>query len=123
VGIVSRIAVDPHDPRALYAGTGNGWIAGDGLWKSTDGGETWERIDSGFRVSTITAVLASAIPGRVYAATFGVVYRSDDGGATWRPRSRALGTEAVYELEADPQDPHRIFAATANGVWRLDERD
>jgi photosystem II stability/assembly factor-like uncharacterized protein len=123
VGIVSRISVDPHDPRVVYAGTGGGSIPGDGLWKSTDGGVTWARIDEGFRVQTITALLASAIPGRVYAATFGQIFRSDDGGATWRTRSRALGTETVFELTADPTDPHRIYAATVNGVWRLDEAD
>jgi photosystem II stability/assembly factor-like uncharacterized protein len=123
VGIVSRIAVDPHDPRVVYAGTGGGSIPGDGLWKSTDGGVTWARIDQGFRVQTLTAILASTIPGRVYAATFGQVFRSDDGGATWRTRSRALGTETVFELVADPRDPHRIYAATANGLWRVDETD
>jgi len=35
----------------------------------------------------------------------------------------ACPRRAPNELVADPQDPHRIFAATANGGWRLDERD
>lgn len=121
VGIVSRIAVDPYDPRIVYAGTGGGSTPGDGLWKSTDGGATWIKTDEGFRVQTLTALLASTIRGRVYAATFGQIFRSDDGGATWLPRGRGLGTETVFELVADPRDPHRIYAATANGVWRLDE--
>jgi photosystem II stability/assembly factor-like uncharacterized protein len=122
VGVVSHLAVDPRDPDIVYAGTGDGLTPGDGLWKSTDGGGTWSKIDN-FRVQSITALLASAVPGRVYAATLGQIFRSDDGGATWRTRNRALRTEGVFELVADPVDPHRIYAATLNGVWTLREAD
>jgi photosystem II stability/assembly factor-like uncharacterized protein len=122
VGVVSHLAVDPRDPRVVYAGTGDGLTPGDGLWKSTDGGVTWSKIDN-FRVQTITALLAATVPGRIYAATFGQVFRSDDGGATWQTRNRALRTEEVFELVADPVDPQRIYAATLNGVWTLREAD
>jgi len=124
VGTVGGLAVDPRDPDTVYARTGGPVTPGDGVWKSSDGGRTWSQAGSEFATRTVTALLASAVPGRVYAATLdGRVFRSDDGGASWRGWSRTLRTNLIFALVADPRDPHRIYAATANAVWRLDERD
>lgn len=112
-----ELAVDPHDPHTVYAGTS------EGVWKSTDGGGTWALAGSGLVHRTIDQIL-SPLPGRLYAIVDGNrIFRSDDGGATWEQRIRGLRTSTVYSLVADPSDPRRIYAATANGVWVLTETD
>ncbi|HEY0514163.1 MAG TPA: hypothetical protein VGH73_19810 [Thermoanaerobaculia bacterium] len=123
-GIASVVAVDPQDPNVVYVGTGDSSTPGDGVWKSTNGGQTWNPTGAEIGNRTITALLATAIPGRLYAALIdGRIFRSDDGGASWQGRSRNLHTSKVYALVADPGDPHRVYAATANGVWTLTETD
>ena len=46
---IGALAIDPKDPRTIWAGTGEGWTRnsvsiGDGIWKSTDGGENWTQM-------------------------------------------------------------------------------
>jgi photosystem II stability/assembly factor-like uncharacterized protein len=124
--VASSIAVDPRDPNVVYVSIAPGAALpeGDGVWKSTDGGQTWSRAGAGLAGRTASALLASTLSGRIYAVIDGTrVFRSDDGGATWQGWSRGLKTSAVFALTADPSDPSRIYAATANGVWVLTESD
>jgi hypothetical protein len=123
---VAALAIDPRDARTVYAGLGPGaaFPDGDGVWKSTDGGATWARVGGELAGHSITVLLASALPGRIYAVVDGDrVVRSDDGGASWQGWSRNLRDTAILALAADPYDPSRIYAATANGVWTLTETD
>ncbi|MCZ6506839.1 MAG: hypothetical protein O7A04_02150 [Acidobacteria bacterium] len=96
---VNSLAMDPTDAETLYAGTGEGYfreairgtalpLRGAGIFKTTDGGATWEHLAdtdrSAFRwVNDI--VVSHNDPRRVYAATRRGVYRSVDGGLTWTP--------------------------------------
>jgi photosystem II stability/assembly factor-like uncharacterized protein len=124
--VVSALAVDPRDPNVVYAGIGRGAAlpAGDGVWKSTDGGRTWSRAGEELAGHTVSALLASTLSGRIYAVVDGNrVFRSDDGGASWQGWSRGLRAQGITALTADPGDPRRIYAATANGVWALTEND
>ncbi|MGH9855551.1 MAG: WD40/YVTN/BNR-like repeat-containing protein, partial [Blastocatellia bacterium] len=95
---VSALAMDPADPNALYAGTGegyfnNGSVRGAGIFKTADGGATWTRL-----AGTNTAdfhyvndiIVSPKNNQRIYAATRTGVWRSTDGGATW---ARALDPE------------------------------
>ena len=113
---VPALAVDPRDPNLVYAAT-----LGGGVWKSKDGGQSWSQ--AGLAGQSIYVLLASTVPDRVYAAVGGRVFRSDDGGASWQSWSHGLQTSLVFSLAADPGDPHRIYAATTNGVWVLTETD
>jgi len=116
---VQALAVDPRDPDTVWAGT-----AGSGIWKSEDGGASWTRAGDELASLTVTALLAPDLPGRVWAATRdGRVFRSDDGGASWEDRSAGLLATGVSGLVADPDDPRRIYAVTANGIWLLVEAD
>ncbi len=123
---VAALAVDPRDARIVYAGIGAGvaFPAGDGVWKSTDGGQTWSRAGAELAGHTVSALLASTLPGRLYAVVDGNrVFRSDDGGASWQGWTRGLRAQGITALTADPGDPRRIYAATTNGVWALTEAD
>jgi photosystem II stability/assembly factor-like uncharacterized protein len=73
------LAVDPEDLDTLYVGTTD-----EGLFRSEDGGEGWERI-SGIEHPRVTAVAVSPVDGAVYAGTEpSTLFVSRDGGSSWR---------------------------------------
>jgi photosystem II stability/assembly factor-like uncharacterized protein len=124
--VVSAVAVDPLDEDLVYAGIGPGFVApqGDGVWRSPDGGATWRRAGAELAGRPVTVLLASAVPGRVYAVVDeDKVYRTQDGGDTWEEWSEDLRAGRIMNLAADTHDPNRIYASTTNGVWVLEEID
>src|SRR5258706_8150719 len=94
----SDLAMDPGNPRVLYAGfwqvVRHPWELvsggpGSGLWRSTDGGDTWKKLTEGLPEGTLGKIGVAPSPakdGRVWAiveAEKGGVFRSDDGGEKW----------------------------------------
>lgn len=86
------------------------------LQKSTDDGNTWSR--TGW-VSENPQALVLAVdpknPNTVYAGSNQGVYKSGDGGATWR---YLAGNSPVYALGLDPSNPQIVFRAVASGLYR-----
>src|SRR5829696_457787 len=99
---VCALAQDPSNPSTMYAGTGEGWfnndaVRGNGIWKSTDGGSSWNKLAStdssansnshhfdfvqDIVVNSSGIVFAASRPSRF--CNTGGVRRSTDGGATW----------------------------------------
>lgn len=99
VGTMGLILVDPRDSNALYL------IGEDGFLRSTDGGESFERL------GTIPGGMAMSIsqewqkPDTFYAASGGQVFKSTDGGESWRPVGDGLpeGISLVTVAQSDPQ--------------------
>jgi len=128
---VVSLAVDPSDPQVVYAGTYRGKI-----FKTIDGGETWALSSQGVQDQAIvySIVVDPGQPQRVYAATrglsnnggppwAGVVYRSEDGGASWQRKLYNLAGSSVqdwaYSLTIHPLHPSILFAAThEHGIYR-----
>ena len=123
-GRVVGLAIDPDDPTVLYAAAASG-----GVWKSTDGGSTFEPAwpanvtqamgditnDS---LGTLYAGTGEANPGGgsvVYGGNG--VYKSTDGGRTWEHVGLAR-TGAIGRIAVDPQDDRRIFVAAAGNLFR-----
>lgn len=129
VGVVD-LCMDPVNPRILYASTwrvrrspydlaSGGW--GSGLWKSTDGGDTWTDLSrsEGMPKDTlgIIGVTASPVrPDRVWAiveSQTGGVFRSDDGGKKWTKlnEDRSLRQRAWYytRIYADTKDEDVVY--------------
>lgn len=126
----SSLAMNPGNPRILYAGMWRGerkpWalISGGeegGVYRSTDGGDTWEKLGGGLPeglVGKVGVTVSPADPDRVWAIIeaepAGGVYRSDDGGDTWiRTNSEnKLRQRAWYytHVVADPQDTNTVYA-------------
>ena len=126
----SDLTMDMVNPRILYAGMWRGerkpWtlISGaeeGGVYKSTDGGETWRKLGGGLPEGIIGKVgvsVSPADPNKVWAILEaepdGGVYRSDDSGETWiRTNSdNNLRQRAWYytHVQADPVDPNTIYA-------------
>lgn len=100
----NEVVMDPRDPNVLYASTYqrlrsafgfNGGGPGSALWKSTDGGATWKKIEAGIPAGDkgrIGIAISRSTPNVVIAtiehASGTGTYRSDDAGATWRLASR-----------------------------------
>jgi hypothetical protein len=120
---VISLAVAPDDPRRLYAGT-----ASTGLYRSTDGGQTWERATHGLDLVPGVALRITALavdqqnPDQVTAAaayTVGSqsailgIYTSQDSGYTWRKLAGTAST--VTQLTANRGV---VYAATADGLAR-----
>ncbi len=124
------LIVDPNNARVLYATLWEVyrrpwtlWSGGEGsgLFKSTDGGDTWTELthNAGFPGGTLgkmTVAVSGADSRRVWAnveATDGGLYRSDDAGATWAKvnAGRNLWQRAFYFLRiaADPKDRETVY--------------
>ena len=75
---VNGFAVNPEDPKKMYVATR------DGLFQSTDAGTTWKALGQGLK-DLAAVILNPKRPGEIYVATTeGVIFRSNDGGNTWR---------------------------------------
>ncbi len=125
-GSVGAIAVAPSDANVLYAGMGEGCVRGnvshgDGVYRSTDGGKTWKNV--GLRDSRQVGRVRvdPQDPDRVYVAalghTFGPnsergVFRSRDGGATWKRVLFVNDSTGAVDLCMDPKNPRVLYAAT-----------
>ncbi|GAB4514268.1 MAG: hypothetical protein Kow0047_26040 [Anaerolineae bacterium] len=86
---------------------------GQGIARWIPGQQTWEPADEGLPlVSVLSLSAAPSHPDILYAGTNGGgVYRSDDGGQTWRPAG--LAGRAIPDLAVHPQDPERVYARMA----------
>jgi photosystem II stability/assembly factor-like uncharacterized protein len=132
------LALDPSNPRVIYAAFWQAqrgpWFLssggpGSGLWKTTDGGDTWVDLTRrpGMPRTTIGKVgvtISPARPDRVWAiieADSGGVFRSDDAGRTWRRlnEDRSLRQRAWYytHIHADPKSPETVYVLNV-GFWR-----
>lgn len=89
---ISCIAYDPSNTQVLYSGTGEGYgnadaVRGAGIWKSSDGGTTWNQLASTASASAfyyVYKIIVHPVTGDVYAATrTGGIRRSTDGGTSW----------------------------------------
>ncbi|MET0231288.1 MAG: hypothetical protein ABW186_10190 [Rhodanobacteraceae bacterium] len=123
---IGSIAIDPSNHETIWVGTGESWTRnsvsiGGGVFKSTDGGETWANM--GLKDSErIAKVLVDPRDGNtVYACAPGKLwsdsadrglYKTTDGGKTWSLvlKGRNLST-GCSSISLDPKDPNTIFAA------------
>jgi photosystem II stability/assembly factor-like uncharacterized protein len=125
VASIGALALDPTNPEIVWAGTGeanvrNNVSFGDGIYKSTDGGAHWKRmgLEASFQISRI--VIDPHHPNTVIVAAMGSpwadneergVFRTIDGGVTWKKVLYVGPSVGVADLAMDPQNPQVLFAA------------
>jgi photosystem II stability/assembly factor-like uncharacterized protein len=139
IGSIGAIAVAPSDPNIVYVGTGEPDIRsqhsyGIGAFKSTDAGRTWHSIGLVETRQIGKIVVDPADPNLVYVAALGHpyksnpergVYRSTDGGASWKKILSSATTPdnvGAVDLALDPQHPRTIYAslwATRRPPWAV----
>lgn len=113
---VRFIAPDPQVIGAVYIGVEEG-----GVYRSADGGETWESLNEGLYWDVHT-VVPSLDGTRMYATTGGGFYRSDDGGHHWRNITAGLDRTYVIPCIASQQQPEQLYmagAATPPPGWKM----
>jgi len=126
---VSEVVCDPRNPDVLYASAyqrrRHVWTLIDGgpgsaIYKSTDAGTTWQKLENGLpkdEMGRIGLAVSPADPDVVYAiieaaGKGGGFYRSTDRGGTWEKRSDYITTSPQYyqELFADPHEVGRVYS-------------
>ena len=126
---VGSIAIAPSDHNVVYIGTGETFIrsnisVGDGVWKSTDAGQSWTHVglEQSGRIGRIVVDPRDARV--VYAAALGTgygsqqergVYRSRDGGATWQRVLFVNDSTGASDIALDANNPDVLLA----GMWQF----
>ncbi len=126
---IGAIAIDPKDPKKVWVGTGESWTrnsvsVGDGIYKTADGGESWQRMGLE-KTERIARVAVSPADGNtVWACATGHlwdshpdrgVYKTTDGGKTWKKVLYVDADTGCSDLAVDPQDPSILYA----GMWQF----
>ena len=126
VSSVGSVAIAPSDENQVWMGTGETFVIrpahamGDGIYKSTDAGKTWEQkgLEKSGRIGRV--VVHPTNPDIVYAAALGHtygpqkergVYRTKNGGATWEQVLFVDEGTGAADLAIDPQNPDVLYAA------------
>lgn len=114
VGDYQFLAYHPQQPKTMYAGRAN-----DSL-RSRDGGATWTRLP--YPIKAIFAGNGDIVYAPRQTATKGQweVLRSEDQGESWLPLPGRINTWDFGEMDVDPADQNRLYAASNSGVWVFD---
>ncbi len=132
-GSVGAVAVSESDPNVVYVGMGEHAIRGvmthhgDGVYKSTDAGKTWKKIGLDLTQHISRIAIHPKDPNIVYVAAQGALYsknqdrgvfKSVDGGVTWKKVLYVDDKTGCVELSMDMNNP-RILYAAMNEYGRL----
>ncbi|MFL6232951.1 MAG: WD40/YVTN/BNR-like repeat-containing protein [Thermoanaerobaculia bacterium] len=126
---IGAVTIDPKDPKKVWVGTGESWTrnstsVGDGIYKTTDGGDSWQRmgLESTERIARVQ--VSPADGNTVWACATGHlwdshpdrgVYKTTDGGKTWKKVLYVDADTGCSDLAIDPQDPSILYA----GLWQF----
>ena len=116
---VEDVAVAPADPRVVwvagYATTATGASLGTRLYRSVDGGRSWQRRENGLPGAVTRLAFDPERPEVLFAAAGGGVFGSSDGGASWQQLSSPAAVSASpenirWEIVASPVAPLMLYA-------------
>jgi photosystem II stability/assembly factor-like uncharacterized protein len=125
---IGALAVSDSDPSVIYAGTGETAIRGnvshgDGVYKSTDGGRTWRNVGLAETRHIGDIAIHPNDPDVLYVAALGHaygpnpergVYRSTDGGDTWKLVLHRSERAGAVDLTMDPKNPRILYVS----IWQ-----
>ena len=126
---IGAITIDQDHPDTVWVGTGEPWVrnstsVGDGIYKTTDGGENWKKVglENTERIGKI--IVHPEDPNIVYVAALGHLWNSNeergifkttDGGATWEKILYINDSTGCSDLAIDPENPEILYAA----MWQF----
>ncbi|MFT5147444.1 MAG: photosystem II stability/assembly factor-like uncharacterized protein [Flavobacteriales bacterium] len=126
----SSIVFDPSNPEIIYVGTGDHNIsgtvnAGGGIYKSTNGGDSWSYLGLINQRIVSRIVLNPDNTQEIYAATMGLpferntdrgLYKSTDGGVIWEQILLVSDEAGIIDLVMNPTNPSQLFASSWNRI-------
>jgi photosystem II stability/assembly factor-like uncharacterized protein len=130
---IGSLAIDPKHPEVVYCGTGEAnslrsAYPGAGLYKSTDGGQSWTLSGLSASYSIAAIAINPQNTSELYAAVLGAqrkntpergVYKSTDAGASWSQSLYISDSCGAVDVVIDQQHPNRVFA----GTWERTRRE
>jgi photosystem II stability/assembly factor-like uncharacterized protein len=123
---IGSIAIDPNNTNTIWVGSGEAWTrnsvsVGDGIYKSTDGGETWNNMGLPNSERIVKIAVNPGNSNLVYACVTGKlwsdsadrgVYRSADAGKTWTQVLKGgNGSTGCGSMSMDAKNPNTLFAS------------
>ncbi|MDB6068737.1 MAG: glycosyl hydrolase repeat-containing protein [Pedosphaera sp.] len=139
-GSIGDLAVAQSDPNVIYVGSGEGLqrpdlSVGDGIYKSADGGKTWRNVGLRDAQQIASVIIDPRDANRVFVAALGHpygpnpergVFRSLDGGATWKKVLYKDENTGAVQVQFDPMNPDVLYADLwesrqgpwENGAWQ-----
>lgn len=128
-GSIGAVAVSEADPNVIYVGEGEKTVRGNvshgnGVWRSTDAGKTWKHLGLKDTRFVPRIRIHPKNPDIVYVAALGHLYgpneergvfRSNDGGTTWKKVLFVNNEVGAVDLILDPNNPRILYATT----WRV----
>lgn len=126
---IGAVEIDPSDAETVWVGTGESWVrnsvsVGFGVFKTTDGGDNWSHVglEGTERIGAIRVdptdgdVVYVCATGRLWnAGEERGVYKTADGGETWKRVLYVDRDTGCADLEVDPQEPRIVYAA----MWQF----
>lgn len=128
-GSIGAVEVSKSDPNVIYVGGGEKTVRGNvssgyGIWKTEDAGKTWKQmgLEKSRHVPRIKVhptnhdIVYAAVMGNIYKPTQERgIYKSTDGGKTWRSVLFVNNQAGAVDLTLDPNNPRILYAST----WRV----
>lgn len=122
---IGALAIDPTRPRIVWVGTGENKSQrsvayGDGLYKSSDGGDTWEKVGLGDSEHIGMIAIHPEDPDVVFVAAQGPLwnsggerglYKTTNGGKTWRRVLHISEDTGINDVHIDPSEPDVMYAS------------
>ena len=126
---IGAVAIDPSNPKVVWVGTGESWVrnsvsVGEGVYKTTDGGESWERVglENSERISRI--IVDPKDGNTVYVCATGHlwdahpergIFKTTDGGKTWQRVLFVNEDTGGAMIAMDPRESKTLYAA----MWQF----
>lgn len=113
---VRAMALSPSNPKAIAVG------ALDGIYRSLDGGETWEKITPASNAELKNFESIAFAPDSVnviYAGTWHLPWKTDDGGRTWQNIKQGIIDDSdVFSIIIDQKNPSVVYASACSGIYK-----
>jgi photosystem II stability/assembly factor-like uncharacterized protein len=112
---VRAMAIAASDDKVIVAG------ALDGVYRSTDGGNNWQRISANDGVVKNVESLAidPKDPNTIYAGTWHLAWKTSDGGANWQHITKGMIDDSdVFSIIVSQANPSEVFASACSGIYK-----
>ena len=120
--MVITLDLDPNQPQTLYAGTSGG------VYKSVNGGKMWKKVNNGLvapevlkssRALSVTRIKVDPHQSQtVYTATLTGLYKTTDGGGSWKKIGQRLPDHMLSDLVLDPTAANVLYLASREGIHK-----